>query len=140
MALMQLIYVSQLVGQPDAALMPIHTSAVKHNTNNGVTGMLLYFKGSFMQVLEGERDAVMVTYQRVQADRRHQHCKVLVEEDIAQRHFPTWSMGLCCLGDADFRKFPQFDLYFQDGFAFEKIQANPGIALSMLQAFGRGAA
>ncbi len=140
MALMQIIYVSQLVGNADTQLVPIHTSAVKHNTNNGVTGMLLYFKGSFMQVLEGERDAVMVTYHRIQVDRRHQHCKVLVEEDIAQRHFPQWSMGLCSLGQADFMKFPQFDRYFQDGFAAEKIQANPGIALSMLQSFGRGAA
>lgn len=139
MALMQLIYVSQLVGQPDAQLVPIHTSAMKYNVQSGVTGMLLYFKGSFMQVLEGERDAVMVTYQRIQADRRHQNCKLLVEEDIAQRHFPQWTMGLCCLGQEDFMKFPQFGMYFQDGFAFDKIQASPGIALSMLQAFGRGA-
>lgn len=42
MELRQLIYVSQLVGSPDAQLVTIHKSPVKHNAQSEVTGMLLY--------------------------------------------------------------------------------------------------
>jgi hypothetical protein len=139
MSLMQLIYTSTLTGRDETLLDPIHLSAVQHNRKSGVTGMLLYFNGAFMQVLEGERDAVMVTYQRIRNDLRHQNSRVLVEEAISTRHFPTWSMGLCRVGGNDLLRLPQFDSVVRNGFDSDQILARPGIALSMLQLFGQSA-
>jgi hypothetical protein len=53
MALSELIYVSTVVGESEHELGAILESSVRHNQLNGITGMLLYYRGGFMQVLEG---------------------------------------------------------------------------------------
>ena len=53
MALTELIYVSNLVGESEHELGAILESSVRHNQLNGITGMLLYYRGGLMQVLEG---------------------------------------------------------------------------------------
>ena len=52
MRIRQLIYVSDLVGDT-AQLGAILKSAMRHNQADGITGMLLYSGGNFLQVLEG---------------------------------------------------------------------------------------
>jgi hypothetical protein len=54
MPLIQLIYISQLVGEDETSLGPILSASVRRNTASGITGMLLYANGRFLQVLEGE--------------------------------------------------------------------------------------
>ena len=71
MAVTQLIYVSTLVGEAERELKTILESAVRHNQLNGITGMLVYYRGGLMQVLEGGRAAVMATYTRICQDKRH---------------------------------------------------------------------
>lgn len=139
MSLLQIIYVSNLVNGAEEHLEPIHMSAVKHNKINGVTGMLLYTKGRFMQVLEGSPEAVRVTYQRIALDNRHSNLQLMAEEYIAARHFAKWSMGLRLIGDEDLADYPQYEPYFKFGFDVSGIRARPGMALAMLQAFGRSA-
>ena len=46
----------------------------KSRSNNmaaGITGMLLYHEGSFLQVLEGPSEAVEHLYARIRRDKRH---------------------------------------------------------------------
>ncbi len=64
-----------------------------NNDRAGVTGMLLYKDGNFMQVLEGEREAVLVTKARIAADPRHRGFLVLLTGESAQRQFGSWSMA-----------------------------------------------
>jgi FAD-dependent sensor of blue light len=64
-----------------------------NNTRLGITGMLLYKNGEFMQVLEGEEDAVRSLSKRIAADPRHTNFKVLMDRPCAEREFPDWSMG-----------------------------------------------
>lgn len=72
MALVQLIYVSSLVSlDMESELGKILESSVRHNLENGITGMLLYSGGNFIQVLEGDQDKVGETYERILADPRH---------------------------------------------------------------------
>lgn len=65
----------------------------RNNLRDGITGMLLYREGSFMQVLEGQPEAVKQTYQRVLADPRHRSIIKLTEAPLAERNFADWSMG-----------------------------------------------
>jgi hypothetical protein len=139
MSMIQIIYLSNLVNGAEEHLDPIHASAVKHNKANGVTGMLLYTKGRFIQVLEGAPEAVRVTYDRIALDKRHENLQLLSEEKIAARHFAKWSMGLRLIGDEDLADFPQYEPFFKFGFDVSGIRARPGMALAMLQAFGRSA-
>lgn len=63
------------------------------NQANGVSGVLLYHEGSFLQVLEGPEEAVDATYARIELDKRHGRVLVLQRAPIEERSFEGWSMG-----------------------------------------------
>lgn len=65
----------------------------RSNTEAGVTGMLLYRAGRFIQFLEGPERVVRGLIQRISADRRHGRVTVLLEDHVEQRQFADWSMG-----------------------------------------------
>ncbi|MFZ1547453.1 MAG: phosphate-starvation-inducible PsiE family protein, partial [Candidatus Nitrotoga sp.] len=68
----------------------------KCRTNNGaknITGTLLYSKGTFFQVLEGEEAAVENLYKIIEKDPRHKNCTIIEKINITERAFPYWSMG-----------------------------------------------
>jgi hypothetical protein len=74
-------------------LLKLLLDAREHNLEHGITGLLLYHEGRFMQMLEGPRDAVLPLYERIAADPRH--CDTVLEfsEGATQRLFPDWQMG-----------------------------------------------
>jgi hypothetical protein len=95
MPIIRLIYAS--VADPDLgyqSLITLLQSAVEHNTERGITGVLCYGNGEFMQALEGERVVVNALYNRITRDARHSACEVLSCEDIEERFFADWSMML----------------------------------------------
>ncbi len=65
----------------------------KSNHASGVTGMLLYHDGNFIQALEGERAAVEAILDRIERDPRHGQLLVLIQEEVEERAFGEWSMG-----------------------------------------------
>ena len=89
----QLLYASN-TGRDvsDAMLKDILEASRRNNLACGVTGVLLYIEGGFMQVLEGEDQAVADTYARICGDRRHWNTMVLLDRE-APRAFGDWSMG-----------------------------------------------
>lgn len=66
----------------------------RNNATLGVTGMLLYRDSNFFQVLEGAEQVVGDLYARIAADQRHRGAHVFLRRQIAQRLFPSWTMGL----------------------------------------------
>jgi hypothetical protein len=65
-------------------------------TNNqrlGLTGMLLYQQGNFLQILEGEREALDTLMGVIAADPRHRGIIRLFTHEIETRDFPDWTMG-----------------------------------------------
>ena len=138
MGLVQLNYVSDLVNKDETQLASIVASSVRHNQQNGITGMLLYSNGNFLQVLEGERDAVDKTYARICEDARHTNAILIAEDAVTERHFAQWSMGYRHLSPEVASSLPQYAPFFQFGFDTKAIQARPGVALEMLQLFSQG--
>jgi len=89
----QLLYASNTSrDQSDLVLDNILASSRKNNVKAGITGVLLYIEGGFMQILEGDAPAVTETYDRISKDRRHWNTTVLLDRD-ASRAFGDWSMG-----------------------------------------------
>jgi hypothetical protein len=72
-----------------------------NNRRDGVSGVLVYRDGDFLQVLEGPEDAVRRTYARIARDPRHGGVIVLDESEITQRNFGDWSMGFRRVGVAE---------------------------------------
>src|ERR1700760_1354926 len=63
------------------------------NTLNGITGVLLYCDGNFMQYLEGDEQAVLETFARIRASESHYQINELMNQAIDAREFGDWSMG-----------------------------------------------
>jgi len=63
------------------------------NARAGITGMLLYKDGNFMQCLEGEEDAVTRLANTIKSDARHTGFLVLMQGPAERRLFPNTPMG-----------------------------------------------
>ena len=64
-----------------------------HNAELGVTGVLCFSGGVFLQALEGGRNVVNALYNKITQDKRHHDVMLLSYEEIAERRFAGWSMG-----------------------------------------------
>ncbi len=94
--LVRLLYASRTSSTVNAdAIASILKKSKEHNGANGITGVLCVClnAGIFLQVLEGARDAVSATYNRIAADQRHHDVVLLALEEIDERRFSSWSMG-----------------------------------------------
>ena len=65
----------------------------RNNARTGITGLLLYKDGTFMQALEGEQRTVLDLYGTILRDDRHRTVVSLIRFAITERFFPDWSMG-----------------------------------------------
>ena len=92
--LVRLLYASRAAAGTDgAALLAILHQSKAHNPGLGITGVLCFSEGLFMQVLEGGRSAVNALYGRILRDPRHTDVELLSYEEIGERRFAAWSMG-----------------------------------------------
>jgi methanogenic corrinoid protein MtbC1 len=64
------------------------------NRSLGVTGMLLFEKGCFLQTLEGPPKALAELWSSIERDGRHKHLEVLSEHMTAARVFSDWNLLL----------------------------------------------
>jgi len=83
-----------------------------NNGRAGVTGMLLYRDGQFMQVLEGPEEAVRERFSRISADPRHRDVHKLMETAITERQFPEWTMGYRAVTDTIAEAIPGYVDFF----------------------------
>ena len=65
----------------------------RNNERDGITGMLLYVDGNFVQAVEGEEHALYQLLDRLAKDPRHAEITVVARYPIQERQFPDWSMG-----------------------------------------------
>jgi Sensors of blue-light using FAD len=98
MPLHRLVYYSKYnIASHGAALRQtlkqILSSAIRSNSERGLTGGLVFNRRFFAQVLEGEHAAVMQTFARIYKDPRHKDVVVTSTETITERLFGAWSMG-----------------------------------------------
>jgi hypothetical protein len=85
-------------------LRAIVATARGHNKSDNVTGALMYADASFAQVMEGPREVVERTFDRIVADNRHTDVTVLSFTPTQRRSFPDWPLaffGQSALGPAD---------------------------------------
>lgn len=92
--LVRLLYCSRAVDTSDAAIEAILTQARHHNPVSGITGILCYGGGIFLQAIEGGRMQVSDLFGTIQKDRRHKDVALLHYEEIQERRFGGWTMGM----------------------------------------------
>ena len=92
--LVRLLYASRAAASVDAeALALILKQSKANNPKLGVTGVLCFSAGIFLQLLEGGRTTVNQLYNRIVSDARHGEVVLLSYEEINERRFAGWAMG-----------------------------------------------
>ena len=72
----------------------ILASARRRNVGVNITGLLLYYRGEFVQILEGEKESVFNMYEKnIGTDPRHTALNNVYQNTISHRSFSEWSMG-----------------------------------------------
>ncbi len=83
------------------------------NMRNEITGMLIYFDGTFVQFLEGPKENIDPLFDIISKDKRHQDVILLIDGVSSKREFEDWSMAFKkltqpetakILGQKDFKK------------------------------------
>ncbi len=75
----------------------------ENNAGRGVTGMLLYANGTFLQVLEGPDQVIDDLVEIIKRDSRHTNIQMLYRNPIERRQYSDWSMGFKRLSDQDLK-------------------------------------
>ncbi len=99
-ALIQLVYISNLTvkGRLNTFVFEeVESEASANNKQQGITGILCYGNGQFMQCIEGTKAEVLALQKRIFADKRHKNTTVLSVKAIDKRNFNDWRMRLMFL-------------------------------------------
>lgn len=89
----RLIYKSDNVAKMSWAVATgILSSSIRNNQQAGITGVLLMGKKHFLQVLEGEFEAVNGSFERIVKDPRHENVRIVAFGPVEERLFSQWEM------------------------------------------------
>ena len=110
--------------------------SILNNRANHVTGMLLYSEGNFIQFLEGKKNDVQETFQKISKDHRHGGVTHIASGTMNDRKFPDWAMGFKSINATSLA---MFEGYFNP--QNEKLPANNDghLGTTLLKAFIRKA-
>ena len=94
MEIHQLTYQSKAKSLLDLGeLNSILQNANANNAKFNITGCLVYYNGFFTQILEGNRENVLLIYDKICKDNRHHSIDILWQNSSEKRFFETWNMG-----------------------------------------------
>ena len=134
----QLIYVSAAEYEfTEIELQELLTKARKNNESLGITGMLLFHEGSFIQALEGKEELVESLYAKIGQDQRHSETRVIFRGKIEERDFETWSMGFYRSNQSSAENLKGFHKFLKSGFRRE-ARENESLARKALLQFREG--
>lgn len=90
-----IVYTSELASDEDNVNKLLADVVAKSKINNprrGISGLLFYHNGRFLQIIEGEQDALEQLMAILQQDPRHTDIVRIIDENIYQRSFAQWNM------------------------------------------------
>jgi uncharacterized membrane protein (DUF373 family) len=136
--MIQLSYISTATRSMNTDdLMDILRTARAHNADRGITGMLLYSNGTFVQVLEGEEAVLDDLLARIKRDTRHTALRVLERKKIEQREYADWSMGFKRVSREKLRNTPGLSDFFEQDFDADNLGDRLSLIHKLLGHFRR---
>ena len=90
-----IVYTSEYIGKEEDINLVLDDIVKKSKINNlehGITGLLFYHNQRFIQVLEGERDALEGLMSILEKDNRHKNIQRILDQQIKKRGFMDWNM------------------------------------------------
>lgn len=135
--LVRLLYASRAVPglAPDAVAALVRRGSAA-NPARGITGVLCFGDGVFLQVLEGGRAAVNRLYARIVADPRHTGVELLLYDGIGERRFAGHALGYIDLAHVN----PGLLLKYSAGPVLDPFAVAGAMSLALLEELLVGAA
>ncbi len=129
-----LIYVSSATRLfTEEELLDLLATSRANNEQRGITGMMLYSDGNFIQALEGDKETVLEIYAKIERDPRHRNLLIMTKREVPERTFPEWSMGF--RNAAKLRGVPGVTTFLQEPTTPEALAAKPERARIILESF-----
>ena len=127
--LVRLLDVSRATESTTESLEAILQRARRHNAEHGITGILCYSNNIFMQLLEGSREEVNCLYSEIQRDSHHTNVQLLHYDEITEREYPGWTMGLVDIDQLN----TSIILKYSEGPDFNPYANSGWMSLAMLE-------
>ncbi|MCC9645005.1 BLUF domain-containing protein [Rhodopirellula sp. JC740] len=70
----------------------IRRESQSNNKRDGLTGILVFGEGEFMQILEGTRNAISSAFSRISSDPMHSNIMLIHFSECSERLFGDWAM------------------------------------------------
>lgn len=90
-----IVYTSEYIGKEEDINLVLDDIVKKSKINNpvyGITGLLFYHNKRFIQVLEGEKEALEGLMSILEKDNRHKNIQRILDQQIKKRGFMDWNM------------------------------------------------
>ena len=120
----------------DAGLAELLCKVRSKNESLGVSGMLLFHQGSFIQVLEGPEETVDELFELIKEDPRHTKVALVLRQEVDERDFADWSMGF--VSSSTLKDLPGYQDYIDAVGTVESMAGDRSRALKVLSQFRDG--
>ncbi len=132
----RVVYISSAIKPfSESELVDLLVKSREKNSQKGITGMLLYNDGNFMQLIEGKETAVKQLYTVISHDPRHHGHILLLNEQTSESLFGEWSMAFRNLTDQNIQKIPGFSRFMDRALIAENFKKDPTGCLDLLKMF-----
>jgi hypothetical protein len=134
--LLSAVYVSSAYsGMTDQELAALLEISRENNKVRGITGMLLYRGGDFMQVIEGPAANIEHLLKALAADKRHTGMTILKKSVILERQFSGWQMAFRDLNGADVKSMEGYSPFMEFSFQGNEFKEKPNLSYKLLLQF-----
>jgi hypothetical protein len=131
--MIQLSYVSSADTEMSPSdLLKLLQQCLKNNPPLGVTGMLLYGNGTFLQAIEGDDAVVDQLVEKIAKDPRHKRLKFFSRKRIERRQYAEWSMGFKRISDQELGQIAGLKSFGMQDFNFDNLIKNDAVVETLM--------
>ncbi|MBT0606697.1 BLUF domain-containing protein [Aequorivita echinoideorum] len=94
---------------PDEEIQALFDQTISNNNYYGITGILIYQEGTFIQVIEGENAIIDALFYKIERDERHNQITVILRHPIDERIFSNYKLGFRTMNN--FEELKEFSKY-----------------------------
>jgi hypothetical protein len=134
--MIQISYLSRVPSPLSAEeLLKLLQQCRDNNTAQGITGMLFYGNGTFLQVLEGDAAAVDALVDKIARDPRHNDVRILSRRTVGHREYADWTMGFERVTDAGLRDIEGLQDFSAADFTPAGLAAREDVVETLMERF-----
>jgi hypothetical protein len=106
-----------------------------NNAKQGITGMLIYGNGTFLQTLEGDENVIDPLMEEISKDGRHEDIRLLTRRPIESRQYADWNMGFAQVTDQALKDVDGLKDFAAEDFTFDYLIGHEPVVASLMEHF-----